>query len=59
MKTKYLNLTDEKSVPQIAIKETVKEILAIAEKELRRPKKDFTVLDIGSGFGMYSRELGK
>lgn len=58
MKTKYLNLTDEKSVIQIAIKEMVKEILSIAEKELGKPKKELTVLDIGSGFGIYSQELG-
>lgn len=59
MKTKYLNLTDEKSVPQIAIKETIKEILSIAEKSLKKPKKELTVLDIGSGFGIYAQELAK
>lgn len=59
MKTKYLNLTDEKSVPKIAIQGTVEEILSIAEKELGKSGKDLIALDIGSGFGMYSQELGK
>ncbi len=59
MKTKYLNLTDEKSVPQIAIRETIKEILSIAEKELGKKRENLITLDIGSGFGLYSRELGK
>lgn len=59
MKTKYLNLTDEKSVPKIAIREIVKEVMSIAEKELGKNRRDLIALDIGSGFGMYSQELGK
>jgi 2-polyprenyl-3-methyl-5-hydroxy-6-metoxy-1,4-benzoquinol methylase len=60
MKIKYLNLTDEKSVPKIAIQELVKEILSVAAKELvGKKEKDLVVLDVGSGFGLYSQELGK
>lgn len=59
MKTKYLGKLDETSIPQIVIKETVKEILLIVEKKLRKSRKELTVLDIGSGFGRYSMELAK
>lgn len=58
-KEKYLNLTDENSIPQISVRETIKYILFIAEKELGIPRKEMTVLDIGSGFGMCARELAK
>lgn len=56
---KYLNLTDEESVPKIAIEETIKDILTLAEKELGKSRKEMTALDIGCGFGMYSGELAK
>lgn len=58
-KRKYLNLTDEASVPRIAIEEAIKDILSITEKELGKSRKNLTVLDIGSGFGMYSQEFAK
>lgn len=38
---------------------TVKEILAIAEKEIGMKAKDMTVLDVGSGWGIYSLEMEK
>lgn len=56
-KSKYLNLTDETSVPRVAITETVKDILKIAEQELGKKKSDMVILDIGSGFGMYTKEF--
>lgn len=59
MKQKYLNLTDERSVPEIAIEETIRDILALAEKELGKSGKEMSALDIGSGFGMYTKELAK
>lgn len=59
MNSKYLDLVDDKSVPKIAVRETVKDILDIAERELGKSRKKMVVLDIGSGFGMYSRELAK
>lgn len=59
MKQKYLNLTDERSVPKIAIEETIKDILSLAEKELGKSRKEIVALDIGSGFGMYTQELAK
>lgn len=59
MKAKYLNLTDERSVPEIVIKETIKDILILAEKELGKSRKEMTALDIGSGFGMYAQELAR
>lgn len=59
MKTKYLNLTDEKSVPKIAIQETIKDILILAEKALGKSRKKMVALDVGSGFGMYAQELAK
>jgi len=58
-KSKYLNLTDETSVPRVAIEEAVKDILSITEKALGKSRKNLTVLDIGSGFGIYSREFAK
>lgn len=59
MKTRYLNLTDDKSVPKIAIQETIKDILSFAEKALGKSGKEMVALDIGSGFGMYAQELAK
>lgn len=59
MRAKYLGLTDEKSVPMRAIRVIVKEILSIAEKETGKDRKELVVLDVGSGFGLYSQELGK
>lgn len=59
MKAKYLGLTDEKSVPRLAIEAIVEEILSIAEKETGKNRKELIVLDVGSGFGLYSQELGK
>ncbi|OGH16072.1 MAG: hypothetical protein A3C30_00550 [Candidatus Levybacteria bacterium RIFCSPHIGHO2_02_FULL_40_18] len=58
-RSKYLNLTDETSVPHAAIEGTIEDILLVAEKELGKSTKDLTVLDIGSGFGLYSQELAK
>jgi len=58
-KRKYLDLVDEKSVPKTVIRETVKDILLLAEKELGKKRLGMTVLDIGSGFGLYSQELAK
>lgn len=45
------------SVRHTVIEETVKEILRLAEKELGKPAKDLTVLDVGSGWGEYVLEL--
>lgn len=59
MTQKYLNLTDESSVPKAAIRETIEDILLLAEKELEKSRKEMTALDIGCGFGMYSQELAK
>lgn len=56
---KYLDLVDEKSVSRIVIQETTKDILLLAENQLSTARKNMIVLDIGSGFGMYSQELGK
>lgn len=58
-KSKYLNLTDETSVPKVAITETIKDILSVAEKETGKSRKDMVVLDIGSGFGMYTQVLAR
>lgn len=58
-KSKYLNLTDETSVPRIAITEAVNDILKIAEEGLGKKRSDMVVLDIGSGFGMYTQELAR
>ncbi len=46
-------------VPDLVVKGTIKEILAIAEKELKKPVRELVVLDIGSGLGEYSFELEK
>lgn len=59
MKAKYLNLTDERSVPEIVVQETIKDILILAEKELGKSRKEMAVLDVGAGFGMYTQELAK
>lgn len=56
---KYLDLVDEKSVPKTVIRETVKDILLLAEKELGKKSSEMNVLDIGSGFGLYAQELAK
>lgn len=58
-KGKYLDLTDEKSIPQVSVRETIKFILTLAEKELGISRREMTVLDIGSGFGMCSEELAR
>lgn len=40
-------------------RDTIKDILAIITKRLGKKSKDLTVLDVGSGLGIYSYELSK
>jgi 2-polyprenyl-3-methyl-5-hydroxy-6-metoxy-1,4-benzoquinol methylase len=47
------------SVMKQVITGTVKEILQLAKKELRKPISSLTVLDVGSGWGEYAFELEK
>lgn len=56
---KYIKKGVFSPVPDLVVKETVKEILNIAKKEIKKPIKKLNVLDIGCGLGEYSFELEK
>src|SRR5579872_3982315 len=48
-----------KLVDQIVVKSTINEVLKIAENRLHKSPKQLKVLDVGSGFGLYSIEFSK
>src|SRR5258708_7084612 len=48
-----------KLAPPGTVKATVKEVLQIYKDRQTKPLKDINVLDVGSGFGLYSMELFK
>lgn len=55
----YFEKLTPSSIDNSVIKETVRDILKKAEEELGKDIKEFTVLDVGSGWGEYSMELGR
>lgn len=55
----YFKGLSPESVKNEVIVETVKEVLKLAKKELKKPVSSLRVLDVGSGWGEYAFELEK
>lgn len=55
----YYKTSDPRSSSSLVVKSIVKEILLVAKKELNKPLRKLSVLDVGSGNGRYSFELEK
>ena len=56
---KYIKKGVFSPVANIVVSEIVKEILALAKKEIKKPVSSLVVLDVGSGLGEYAFELEK
>jgi 2-polyprenyl-3-methyl-5-hydroxy-6-metoxy-1,4-benzoquinol methylase len=53
----YYKKLKVKYIPDSIIKSLIDEILFLSQKELKKPAKSMSVLDVGSGFGTYDFEL--
>jgi len=55
----YYKTIDPRSLSPLIAKSLIKEVLFLVQKELDKPIKEISVLDVGSGYGGYAFEIEK